>query len=266
MKLSIAGIGVLGPGLQGWEACRSVLRGERAFEAQPLEVAAPAILSPRERRRSSPTVKMALTVAAEAVAQAGLEPQELATVFGSANGSGLEIHKLLEALSTPEMLVSPTHFHNSVHNSAASYWCIATSCHQPSTSIAAHDYSFAASLLKAAVQVKAEDRPVLLTVFDCPMPEPLHSKRPIAAAFAVALVLVPNGDDSTGAAISLSWKGDPASQEVTRPSDPGLADLWQGTPAARSLPLLEALACNRARSLSFRYPEDGRLELEVTPC
>ncbi len=266
MKLSIAGIGVLGPGLQGWHACRSVLRGERAFEAQPLEVAAPAILSVRERRRSSLTVRMALTVAAEAVSQTDLEPQDLATVFGSANGSGLEIHKLLEALSTPEMLVSPTHFHNSVHNSAASYWCIATSCHQPSTSIAAHDYSFAASLLKAAVQVKAEDRPVLLTVFDCPMPEPLHSKRPIAAAFAVALVLVPNGEGSTGVGISVSWKSDSTMLDVTRPGDPGLVGLWQGTPAARSLPLLEAIARDRAFTLNLRYPEDGRLELEVTPC
>ena len=80
-------------------------------------------------------VRLALTVALEAVNHASVPAEELATVFGSSNGSGLEIHKILEAVSTPEMLVSPTHFHNSVHNSSVGYWCIATGCHQPSTSI-----------------------------------------------------------------------------------------------------------------------------------
>jgi len=266
MRVSIAGVGVLGPGLQGWESSRAILRGDRTYKAEPLELAAPAILSARERRRSSPTVRMALTVASEAVSQAGLAPDWLATVYGSSNGSGLEIHKLLEALSTPEMLVSPTHFHNSVHNAAAGYWCIATSCHQPSTSIACHDYTFAAALLKAATQIHVEARPVLLVVFDCPMPKPLHGKRPIAAPFAAAFALTPEGLASARAELSLAWQSDASARGVSSPRAPELAELWRGNPAARSLPLLEALALNRVGSLSLRYPEDGRLNLELTPC
>lgn len=266
MRVSIAGVGILGPGLQGWESSRKILRGERAYKAEPLELTAPPILSARERRRSSPTVRMAITVASEAVAQAGLAPDRLATVFGSSNGSGLEVHKLLEALSTPEMMISPTHFHNSVHNSAVGYWCIATSCHQPSTSIAAHDYTFAAALLKAAAQVQTEERPVLLVAFDYPMPAPLHGKRPIAAPFAAALVLTPHGLAEARAELSLSWQSDVSAQGVPPPNAPELAALWQGNPAARSLPLLEALALNRARPLSLRYPENGRLDLELAPC
>lgn len=266
MRVSIAGVGVLGPGLQGWESSRAIFRGEQAYEARPFELPAPAILSARERRRSSPTVRMALTVASEAVGQAGLAPDQLASVFGSSNGSGLEIHKLLEALSTQEMLVSPTHFHNSVHNSAVGYWCIATSCHQPSTSIAGHDFTFAAALLKAAAQVQTETRPVLLALFDCPMPQPLHDKRPVAGSFAAALALTPPGHASAQAELCLSWRSGASAEDIAPPNIQDLAALWQGNPAARSLPLLEALALNRAGPLTVRYPQDGRLELELAPC
>ena len=64
-----------------------------------------------------------------------------------------------------------------------------------STSIASHDYTFPAALLKAAGQVVSEMRPVLLTVSDCPLPAPLDAKRPVAAPFALSLVLAPQVSD-----------------------------------------------------------------------
>ncbi len=264
IPVAIAGVGLLGPGLLGWKASQAVLRGERTYQAAPLDLVAPPILSARERRRSGPTVRMALTVAAEATAQAGLPADQLASVFGSSNGSGHEVHKILEALATPEMLVSPTHFHNSVHNAAVGYWCIATSCHQPSTSIAGQDFTFPAALLKAAAQVQTEARPVLLALFDVPMPEPLHQKRPIFESFAAAFVLCPAGHAAARAELSLSWQADGSPRDISSPGIPELEDLWRGNPAARCLPLLEALALERSGRLSLLYPQDGRLDLELT--
>ena len=40
--------------------------------------------------------------------------------------NGQVIHEICEALATDEREVSPTRFHNSVHNASAGYWGIAT--------------------------------------------------------------------------------------------------------------------------------------------
>jgi hypothetical protein len=263
MEVYVAALGVLGPGLQGWPKSAAILRGDSPYVAEPLVLDAPAILSGRERRRSSPTIRLALNAAQEAVDQAGIPPGNLATVFGNSCGNGREIHLLLEALATAEMLVSPTQFHNSVHNAAVGYWCIATGCHLPSTSIACHDYTFAASLLKAAAQVVSEDRPVLLTVFDNPFPEPLNGKRPISAPFAVGLVLTPTSGPAAKFSMSVAWRGGAATQSA---APPGLEGLWRGNPAGRALPLLAALALGQAATVHLAYPDHGGLELELSPC
>ena len=258
MQVRVAGIGVLGPGLQGWAKSAPILRGETPYAAEPLVLSAPEILSGRERRRSSPTVRLALNAAHEAVDQAGIPAPDLAAVFGSSNGSGLEIHQILEALTKPEMPVSPTQFHNSVHNSAVGYWCIATSSHQPTTSIAAHDYTVPASILKAAAQSVTENRPVLLTVFDCPFPAPLDGKRHVVAPVAVALVLTPAAVPGARAMMSLSWRAGAGRGGDTRPRVSALSDLWTGNPVGRALPLLEALALGQPATIRLRYPANCR--------
>src|SRR5690606_40428753 len=69
-----------------------------------------------------------------------------AAVFASSGGDYPIIDQICKALCEPERLVSPTQFHNSVHNSAAGYWSIATGSRAPSTSISAFDDTFAAGL------------------------------------------------------------------------------------------------------------------------
>ncbi len=265
MKVGITAIGVLGPGLEGWDQSRAVLRGDTAYREQAFEPPAPEILPSRERRRCGASVRLALGVALEAVDRSGRRPDELAVVFGSSGGSGLEVHRILTALSQPEMLVSPTHFHNSVHNAAVGYWCIATSCHLPSTSIAAYDYTFAAALLKASAQVVTEARPVLLVAFDTPFPEPLHARRPLSHPLALAMVMAPAGDQAAYGKLEVAWRAGAPRVEETPPSDPGLRPLWSGNPAGRGLPLLEAIARGRAGQVFLRFPDHGHLELALMP-
>ena len=88
-----------------------------------------------------------------------------------------------------ERLISPTRFHNSVHNAAAGYWSIAYGCTEASTSLCAGDASFGAGLLEALAQLAAVAPAVLLLAYDADYPPPLHAKRPIADAFGVALLL-----------------------------------------------------------------------------
>jgi hypothetical protein len=194
---------------------------------------------------------------------AGADPATLATVFASSTSDPLICHQICEALAQPERLVSPTRFTNSVHNAAAGYWHIATQSMQPSTSVAAFDASFGAALLQAAVQCAHDREPVLLVAADVPYPEPLHTLRPLADTFAVALVLAraANGDRQTDRwPLRLSA---PAGAAPTPCTHPGPEALRRGVPAARALPLLEALAAEREATIVLEAADDWRLQLEL---
>ncbi len=115
----IAGIGLLGPGLPGWAASRAVLTGAEPWRHGEVALPPPAILPATERRRTGPVARLALAVATEAAAASGLPAASLRPVFGSGNGDSITVGGILDALTRPDGFVSPTQFHNSVHNAAA---------------------------------------------------------------------------------------------------------------------------------------------------
>lgn len=259
--VGISGIGVLGPGLAGWAAALPVLAGEAPLDAAPLTPPAPALLPATERRRTGPSVRLALAVAAEAVAESGLPPEELDTIFASSNGEPQVIVSILDALHAPDGAISPTQFHNSVHNAAAGYWGIAVGSARPSASLGGHDFVFATGLMQAAAQVAASGRPVLLVAHDVPMPDPLDALRPMQGTFAVALVLTPQpGPHGT---LSLRFAAEAAGQEPPLPAP--LATLRAGNPVARALPLLVALAARRPARLRLALLEDAALDVTLAP-
>lgn len=241
MKLGIAGIALVGPGLADWTAAAPLLREPAQWQRSPTVVPVPARLPPTERRRAGAVVKASVAVADAACAAAGLDPATLPTVFTSSTGDPANCHAMCEALAAPERVVSPTRFTNSVHNVAAGYWHIATHSMQPSTSLGAFDASFAAGLLEAAAQCVHGHQPVLLVACDVPYPEPLHGVRPLPDSFAVALVLVPEG----GRRLTI----EPSDRAPTPCQDAGLEALRTQIPAARALPLLQALAGTAAAAL-----------------
>lgn len=235
LNVGVAGIGLLGPGLADWAQAAPLLADARRYQPAPAVVAAPALLPATERRRAGLVVKASVLVAEQACAAAGISPAAPATVFTSSTGDPANCHALCEALATAERLISPTKFTNSVHNVAAGYWHIATHSMQASTSLAAFDASFVAGLLEAAAQCVQGQAPVLLVACDVPYPQPLHGVRPLPDTCAVALLLVPQG----GRRLQLALAGDAA---ATPCDHPGLEPLRQAIPAARALPLLQALA------------------------
>jgi hypothetical protein len=95
-------------------------------------------------------------------------------------------------LASDDRHISPTRFHNSVHNAPAGYWGIASGAMTPATVLCAHDASFGAGLLEAMTQVAVEGIGTLLITYDMPYPEPLHAKRPLPSAFGIALALMPS--------------------------------------------------------------------------
>jgi hypothetical protein len=274
MRLFIEGVGVIGPGLEGWPATRLVLVGAARYQPIPIRPSPIALLPPAERRRAGTTARLAVAAGTEALAQAGREPADMPMVFAASGGDGETVHETLTVLATPRREVSPTRFHNSVHNAPSGYWSVATGSRAPSTSLSAFDDSFAAGMLEAAVQASVGDCPVTLIAYDVPYPDPLRAVRPIVAAFSMALVLSPRGTERALASVSLTLDAAgtsagalaAASAGATRgPSlgatagatpgalavgvspaatmpHPELERLRLGNPAARALPLLAALA------------------------
>jgi len=261
----ISGIGVLGPGLDGWEATCATLRQEQPYAPQSVAIPEPAMLPPRDRRRCSKTVALALHVAQQTLQAAGLEAATTPSVFANSAGDGQIVHRLLSALAKPDKPVSPTDFHNSVHNAPAFYWTLGAGCHGASTSIAAGRFTFAAALLKAAVQGSRDSTAVLMVCFDNPMPPPLDATYPIFASCAVGLALRPRPAAGALAAIDLSWRPVADAEAAAQPPDFGkLSDLWSGNPAGRALPLLEAIARGQAATLALPSAIDAVLDVRVT--
>jgi hypothetical protein len=258
MRLFIEGVGVLGPGLVGWPAARPVLAGEARYEPMAFRPPPVALLPPAERRRAGTTVKLAIAAGIEALAHAGRDPAEMAMVFAASGGDGETVHETLSVLATAQREVSPTRFHNSVHNAPSGYWSVATGSRAPSTSLCAFDDSFAAGMLEAAAQATVQECPVTLIAYDVPYPEPLHAVRPIVAAFSMALVLAPHRTERAFASLTLATTTDEA--PTTTMTDPELERLRLGNPAARALPLLQAIARQAAHTIHLHG-----LGIAVTP-
>ena len=263
MKAYVEGLGVWAAGLEGWTACRDVLAGNRAYEPAPLALPPSPLLPANERRRTVATVRLALQVGSEAFAHAGRDPSATATVFTSSGGDGETLHGILDALDSAELDVSPMRFHNSVHNAPAGYWTIGTHSREPSTSLCAFDASFSAGLLDAVAQAAFDDRAVALIAYDLPYPEPLHSVRVIGATFAVALVLTPKATPASFGRLTLALGKEMSA--ATKMADPGLEGLRRGNPAARSLPLLQALARGDHADLVLEYVSGNRVAISVAP-
>ncbi len=262
LAASVRGVSVWGPGLEGWAASRAVLAGQAAYVPQDSPAPAPMMLAATERRRTGPVVRLALTVAQGAADASGLAPGALRSVFGSSNGDGVVVGGILDAMARAapgERVVSPTQFHNSVHNAAAGYWSIAHGSRQPATCLGAHDWTWAAALLKAMTEVVAEAAPVLLCCYDHPLPAPLDALRPTGAAFGAGLVLVPMQDGFP--TIRVAFRPGPAAPGPAMIAP--LEALARSNAIARALPLLALLAGGEGGRAEIAYL-DGHLAVEVS--
>ncbi len=256
-------ISIAAPGMPDWHSAQCILRGESEWIASELPIYQPSLLPPNERRRASPTVRMAFRVAEAATQASSISASALATVFTSADGDLAIAHRICAALAETQRFISPTDFHNSVHNAAAGYWSIASQARGPSTAIAAFDDSFAVGLMEAISMVVVEQLPTLLVAYDVPGPAPLLDKRPVQNAIGVALILTPQRTANTLMQMSIDCTGDAA---VTPMQPAALEVLRVGNPAGRALPLLQLLAYGRAGSVTLALPNQSSADqLSNTP-
>jgi hypothetical protein len=258
----VEGVGLIGPGLANWEQGRAILGGHASYVPQKTQLPMPQWLPPAERRRSCNIVKATLAIGEQALAAAHIEARDVPAVFASSGGEGENCHALCEILASNDRRVSPTRFHNSVHNLTAGYWGIATGAMSNATVVCAYDGSFSAGLLEALTQCVADGRRVLFMAYDTSYPEPLNGARPIADTLGIALVLSAERKDQALAHIRASL----SREQPMRLADTALETLRASIPAARGLPLLQALTRGAASQGVLEYLGDTSLAVEVTPC
>jgi hypothetical protein len=260
----IKAVGLAASGLPGWSASLPVLAGEAAYAATAETPYAPMLLPPNERRRATPSVRLAFRAAEDAVTASGADARELASVFASSDADMAVLHRICAALAQTPRVISPTDFHNSVHNAASGYWSIGVGSTAPTTTISAYDASFVAGLIESVALARERDRDVLLVAYDATAPQPLAAKRPLALSAGVALIIgpVPASNDPSGLGrLDIDLAGD---TETPCP-DAALEQLRTGNPALRALPFLQLLAARRAGTVVLRGTGELLVSLRLTP-
>ncbi len=257
----IDAVGVCGPGLESWAATQAILKKQTPYAPTLTVINASSHLPPAERRRVGAAVKLALATAADALTDGHYLASELLSVFSSSGGDGDNCHSICEALASQDRLISPTRFTNSVHNAPSGYWGIALQAKPASTSLCAFDASFSAGFLEACTQAIAAKAPVLLIAYDTPYPEPLRAVRPIAHSMGVTLLVSPEATAFTLASLKISLgKASLSTMDNTQ-----LEALRQNVPAARCLPMLQAIASDQQQvNLALDLFDNQQLLVEVT--
>jgi hypothetical protein len=260
MKVYVNGVSVIGPGLNDAQEAQAILRGEKHWHYEEMHSLKPTMLPSNERRRTTLLIKLALQAMQDLLRDYD-DLNTLSSVFASSDGDMEIVDKMCTALADAERLVSPTVFHNSVHNAPAGYWSIAASLRGSSTSISAADATFMVGLMEAFTRVLTEQGVVLFVAYDSPGPEPIHVKRPFVHPLAVALRL--GAAPETGVLGTLTLKGE-TEKSLTRCRNISLEPLREGVPSGYGLPLVEAL-CRRARmEVDMPYLSDKTYAVTVS--
>ncbi|HVI56579.1 MAG TPA: beta-ketoacyl synthase chain length factor [Luteibacter sp.] len=256
LRVWVKGVGLWAPGAGSWLAFREIVAGrqEPGTEGRPVA----EVLPPNERRRAPESVLLAAAAAGEAVRMSGLDAATLPCVFASAHGDQTITDYMCATLADTPTELSPTKFHNSVHNAPVGYWTIATDCHASSSAVSGGETSFGAGLLEAATLAVADDHDVLLASYDIAGAGPLGEMTATTGPFAVALLLSPQADAN---AMRLDITPSPGNSGSAPTGDAWLDSIAASNPSAHAIPLLHALAM--AHSTALRIAAARELDIHV---
>ena len=234
LKAKVEGIGFWTRGLPTWAAAREYAANGTPVADAPARPS-PQLLPANERRRAPETVAIALEVAMAACEAASRDPVSLPSVFASTHGELAITDYMCATLAADPRALSPTRFHNSVHNAAAGYWTIGTGAMQPANAISAYTATFAQGLIEALSQLHCGADAVLLVAYDGQSAGPLAKMAPSEGLLGGALVL-----SHDGAGPTLHARLAPASAQA--PASGPLARFASRNAMAPMLPLFDVLA------------------------
>lgn len=263
--MNIQSIGVAGSGFSNWDHAKEVLSQEKEFNPNQPEQYKISILKPNEARRTSTAIKIALQSAEETLSRSSFHADQLFSVFVSSDGDPNILQSICQELATEDKFVSPTQFHNSVHNAPAGYWSIGHQSTKGINSISCGDCSMSGALIEANSLLKMGESAVLIVCFDIKSPSPLDSARHMKYSMATSMIVTeqPNADSLFSVELLLEEIG---KSQITKMADPKLEELRGDSPASMSLPLLKALSDQNPSELTLPYSSSKSLHLKLSPC
>ncbi len=259
-KLDLAGVGIWSERFADWEQFAAVVRGH-PVEAQPKPLA--ERIPARDRRRAPMFVRMGVEVMDQACRMAAVEASSVATVFGSSLGDVEITDYMCSTVADEPRSLSPTRFHNSVHNACTGYWSIAAGSHCSANAVSAYEHSPAIALLEGAIQAIEERVAVLVAFQEMRATHAFESIFPAREPLAVALLLMPEqfcAQPLGTLSLKLEHGWRPAGRAAPPPI-PGLA----GNFAASTLELLIAAVESGAYAGSLAVSDTSTLAVDYSP-
>lgn len=264
LKCKIVSVGTWGAHFANFDALRLLLSGGSEM-AEPLKGPKPEIIPANERRRAPLTVRLAVESSWQACEGCGLSPKELASVFVSGYGDTGLTDYMCRVLASDTKQLSPTKFHNSVHNAPAGYWTISTGATLAANSVAGFHNSVTNALLEAITQCHVEQTPVLVTFYDAPVATTMRSILTNDQAFAGSVIICPESSPHSGSLISAEVKAHTCEWPALASSNPMLQSLYQSNPSAKLLCMFEQLAAEKNRqSLCLPLSQATSLVMEFS--
>jgi hypothetical protein len=189
------------------------------------------LLHPRLRRRTSVFTRATVTALQVAVGQGGAALADVRLVLVSSFGEIETTVELLEQLAEPHGPVSPTKFHNSVHNTATGYMSIASGNHRESTALAGGPHNLEIAVLELLAGLEMEGGDAVLLIAEELLPPPFS--RPDAdPTFAVALHFAAEpGGSQHPSSLDLRVSLDPSPVEANELPTAGLPSMIPTTHA-----------------------------------
>ncbi len=261
-NVNVAGVAVWSSRLPSWTLARDVIRGNASILDAPVPRPQPALLPPTERRRIPDSVAIALEVAARACEGLAVDRAQMPQVFASMHGGTPIGDYMCSTLASMPSMISPTKFHNSVHNAAAGYWSIGVGSHAPYTSISAAQYTFAAGLLEAVLQSVCERGPVLYVAFDVEATGPLAPMSQCQHLLAIGLVIAPQHDSMNGRRVQVRVDHDFDANRISHGVS-AAAKALAGNALTGAFGLLEPLALDSAATVQLPLSPATTLNISV---
>lgn len=184
----LRGVGLWTPAYPSFERwCAAGMPVDFAGPAEQAAALPPAeLLHPRLRRRTSVFTRATVTALQAATAMGGAALDDVRIVLVSSFGEIETTVELLAQLADPHGPVSPTKFHNSVHNTATGYMSIASGNHREATALAGGAHNLEIAALELLAGLASDGGHAVLIVAEEALPAPF-ARSDADPTFALAL-------------------------------------------------------------------------------
>ncbi|MGH1439444.1 MAG: beta-ketoacyl synthase chain length factor [Cellvibrionaceae bacterium] len=270
----LSAFGAWGKGFANWDELVELIQSPDALpkeESLHSKGPKPEVIPANERRRSPLPVKLAVESSWQATQMAGVDPSTLTCVFVSGFGDTQLTDYMCKVLATESKELSPTKFHNSVHNAAAGYWTISTGCEKAANSVAGFQDSVSLTLMEAMIQCQQEQKAILLTFFDAPVSSVLTDIMGPGSAFSFSIIIEPcqvdsknaSDDDKDAVILSARVSENGCDWPVLTNAHGIVEEVYHNNPSARILSLIEMIQGIGSKERYFPMGEFSSLHVSL---